>query len=377
MRIAQVSPWFYPHLGGVESHVRALSKALAARGHEVTVVTTRHDPSLAEEESMDGFRVVRVKPRAIVMRTPIAPKMRASLRALDTDVLHGHFPPPLAAHYATSVGVERGTPSVVTYHCDVEIASAFGVLMESLYRRSFGASTLDQATKVVVTTRTYAATSRAVWRHNPAVIPNAVDHRRFHPDVDPSAVRAKLRIGPTELVVLLVSRIEPHKGIEHFVEAARYVPEARFLVAGDGSLTPTMRRLASTLGVADRIRFLGRVSEAGLPQLYAACDVFVLPSVSRLEAFGIVALEAMATGKAVVVADIPGVREVIEDGKEGLLADPVNPQALAKKIRWLLADPEARRAMGQRGREKVVASFSVERVTDQIEALYRSIANAS
>jgi len=357
--------------------VHVLSAALAARGHEVTVVTTRHDPSLAEEESMDGFRVVRVKPRAIVMRTPIAPKMRASLRALETDVFHGHFPPPLAAHYATSVGAERGTPSVVTYHCDVEIPSAFGLLLESLYRRSFGASTLDQATKVVVTTRTYAATSRAVWRHNPAVIPNAVDHRRFHPDVDPSAVRAKLRIGPTELVVLLVSRIEPHKGIEHFVEAARYVPEARFLVAGDGSLTPTMRRLASTLGVADRIRFLGRVSEAGLPQLYAACDVFVLPSVSRLEAFGIVALEAMATGKAVVVADIPGVREVIEDGKEGLLADPVNPQDLAKKIRWLLADPEARRAMGQRGREKVVASFSVERVTDQIEALYRSIANAS
>ena len=377
MRIAQISPWFYPHLGGVESHVHVLSAALAARGHDVTVVTTRHDPSLAEEESMDGFHVVRVKPRAIVMRTPIAPQMRTRLRMLEADVFHGHFPPPLAAHYATSVGAERGTPSVVTYHCDVEIPSAFGLLLESLYRRSFGASTLDQATKVVVTTRTYAATSRAVWRHNPAVIPNAVDHRRFHPDVDPSAVRAKLRIGPTELVVLLVSRIEPHKGIEHFVEAARYVPEARFLVAGDGSLVPTMRRLASTLGVADRIRFLGRVSEAGLPQLYAACDVFVLPSVSRLEAFGIVALEAMATGKAVVVADIPGVREVIEDGKEGLLADPVNPQDLAKKIRWLLADPEARRAMGQRGREKVVASFSVERVTDQIEALYRSIAKAS
>ena len=85
----------------------------------------------------------------------------------------------------------------------------------------------------------------------------------------------------------------------------------------------------------------------------------------------------MATGKPVVVADIPGVREVIEDGKEGLLADPVNPQDLAKKIRSLLANPEARRAMGQRGREKVVASFTVERVTDQIEALYRSIVKAS
>ena len=110
--------------------------------------------------------------------------------------------------------------------------------------------------------------------------------------------------------------------------------------------------------------------------MYAACDVFVLPSVSRLEAFGIVALEAMATAKPVVVADIPGVREVIDNGKEGLLADPVNPQDLAEKIRWLLADPAARRTMGERGREKVVSSFSIERVTDQIEALYRSVAKA-
>ncbi|HEX9341387.1 MAG TPA: glycosyltransferase family 4 protein [Thermoplasmata archaeon] len=377
MRIAQVAPWFYPHLGGVESHVRALSTELAARGHDVTVVTTRHDPSLPEEESMDGFRVVRVKPRAIVMRTPIAPKMRARLRTLETDVFHGHFPPPLAAHYATSVAAARGAPSVVTYHCDVEIPSAFGILLESVYRRSLGASTLDRATKVVVTTRTYAATSRAVWKHNPAVIPNAVDHRRFRPDVDPSPVRKTLNLSPDEKVVLLVGRIEPHKGIEQFIEAARYVPDARFLVAGDGSLLPAMKGLAATFGVDGRLRFVGRVSEDGLPRLYAACDVFVLPSVSRLEAFGIVALEAMATGKPVVVADIPGVREVIENGKEGLLADPLNAQDLAEKIRGLLEDPEARQAMGRRGREKVVASFGIERVTDQVEALYRSIADGS
>ena len=135
-----------------------------------------------------------------------------------------------------------------------------------------------------------------------------------------------------------------------------------------------MKRFAGTMGVADRIRFLGRVSEENLPRVYAACDVFVLPSVSRLEAFGIVALEAMATGKPVVVADIPGVREVIEDGREGLLADPVNAQDLAEKIQRVLSDPEARRTMGRRGREKVLDSFSIERVTDQIEALYRSVA---
>jgi len=376
VRIAQVTPWFYPHLGGVESHVRSLSRELAIRGHEVTVVTSRQDASLAAEEPLDGFRVVRVAPRTILMRTPIMPKMRAVLRGLDVDILHGHFPPPGAAHYATSVAASRGTPSVVTYHCDVQLPSPFGTLAESLYRRSLGASMLRQATKVVVTTKTYAATSRAVWRHNPAVIPNAVDHHRFNPGVDPTPVRDKLNFPPGDPIVLLVGRIVPHKGIEHFIEAAQYVPDALFLIAGDGSALPAMKRLATSFGVAHRTRFIGRVSEAGLPRVYAACDVFVLPSVSRLEAFGIVALEAMATAKPVVVADIPGVREVIDNGKEGLLADPVNPQDLAEKIRWLLADPEARRTMGERGREKVVSSFSIERVTDQIEALYRSVAKA-
>ena len=377
MRIAQVSPWFSPHFGGVESHVRSLSRELARRGHEVTVVTSQHDRTLSAEETVDGFRVIRVRPRFIFMQTPITPRMRGSLRALSADVVHAHSPPPLASHYAGAVASERGIPYVVTYHCDVELPSAFGSVVESIYRRSLGADTLRNANQVIVTTRTYAATSRAIWRYNPSVIPNAVDHRRFRPDVDGSAVRSKLRIPPEVPIVLLVGRIVPHKGVEHFVEAARYVPDAWFLVAGGGSSLDAMKRLALSMGVADRVRFLGRISDNRLPEVYAACDVFVLPSVSRLEAFGIVALEAMSTGKPVIVADIPGVREIIEDGRDGLLADPVNPRDLAEKIRRLLSDPEVRQTMGARGRERVLESFSIERVTDRIEAVYRAILDGS
>ena len=161
MKIAQVSPWFFPHLGGVESHVRSVSRELAARGHQVTVVTSQHDPSLPSEETLDGFRVLRVKPRMVVMRTPITPKMRATMRGLPVDIVHAHSPPPLASHYTGAVAVERGTPYVVTYHCDVELPSALGTLAESIYRRSLGESTLRNAALVVVTTRTYGATSRA------------------------------------------------------------------------------------------------------------------------------------------------------------------------------------------------------------------------
>src|SRR5437667_7600211 len=118
------------------------------------------------------------------------------------------------------------------------------------------------------------------------------------------------------------------------------------------------------MGVANRVRFLGRVSDENLPKVYGACDVFVLPSVSRLEAFGIVALEAMATAKPVVVTDIPGVREVLENGVEGLLAEPVNPEELAAKISLLLGDAKLRREMGKRGRRKVESQFGIEQITD-------------
>src|SRR5207245_5336086 len=250
---------------------------------------------------------------------------------------------------------------------------SLSTLAESTYRRSLAESTLRNAALVVVTTRTYGATSRAVWRHHPAVGPNAVDHRRFRPDVDGSVIRDRLNIPRETPVALLVGRIVPHKGVEHFIEAARFVPEARFLVVGEGSLLEAMKRFAGTMGVTDRVRFLGRVADENLPKVYAACDVFVLPSVSRLGAFGSVAVEAMATAIPVIDADIPGVREVIEDGREGLLADPMNARDLAEKIRRLLGDPEARRVMGERGREKVLASFGIERVTDQIESVYRAV----
>src|SRR2546428_13280826 len=116
--------------------------------------------------------------------------MRASLRSLPIDVVHAHSPPPLASHYAGAVAGERGIPYVVTYHCDVELPSAFGIFAESVYRRSLGASTLRNADQVLVTTRTYGATSRAVWRDNPGVGPDAVDPRRFPPAIAPSWARA-------------------------------------------------------------------------------------------------------------------------------------------------------------------------------------------
>ena len=376
MRIAQVSPWFRPHIGGVETHVASISRELARRGHDVTVLTSRYDRSLPEREDWQGLRIVRVKTRSVMLRTPIAPATKRAIESLHADVVHAHSPPPLSAYYAAKASRRRGLPFVVTYHCDIEVPSIFGPIVESLYRSTLGYSTTRRADRIVMSTSTYAATSRAVWRYNPVVIANPVDVHWFHPGNDGCPVRQFHGIRDDESLVLFVGRMYAHKGIENLIEAARYVPYAKFLLVGGGTELNAFKRLAQRTGVADRVRFPGPALPDRLSTYYAACDLFVLPSVSRLEAFGIVALEAMASGKAVVLSDIPGVREVIQDGVEGLLADPVNPEDLALKIRALLADDAQRAAMGRRGRETAERNYSIELITDRIEQVYRDAVEA-
>jgi glycosyltransferase involved in cell wall biosynthesis len=126
----------------------------------------------------------------------------------------------------------------------------------------------------------------------------------------------------------------------------------------------------------DRITFLGRASHKDLPDLYRACDVFVLPSVSRLEAFGIVALEAMASGLPVVASDIPGVREVVREGVEGHLANPLDPRDLADKIHDLLLDPLRRARYGRNGRAKVLRDYTWEHVAARVHEVYELVLKA-
>lgn len=370
MRIGLVAPWFHPHVGGVETHVRNLATELARRGNDVTVLTSNY-ARLPEKEAFGGFRVRRVRSIGVFFRTPVTPALRNEFPPGRFDVVHAMSPPPLSAYYAAIACERSRTPFVVTYHCDLEIPTAYGRALTSFYSRTWGASTIRRAAAVISTTETYAATSRAIWRSSPLVIPNAVDHMRFQPGMDGHAARAHLGLRSDDRVVLFVGRLVAHKGIEHLVEAAKYVPDAMFVIAGDGPFLPTARRLAASFGVEDRIFFPGKIAYRNLPEYYAMAEVFVLPSVSRLEAFGIVALEAMATAKPVVVSDIPGVREVLTDGVDGLLADPVNPEDLATKIQTLLDDPEGARVMGAKGRRKVEERFNLAKVTDAIEAVYR------
>jgi glycosyltransferase involved in cell wall biosynthesis len=377
MSIAQVTPDYHPHIGGVESSVHSLSKELKALGHEITVFTAQFDKSLPKEETYDGINIVRTKQLMNIYLTPITPRLKQDILKDDWDIVHTHAPPPLSSYYIAKAKMRaekdgRGFPLIMTYHCDLEIPIRFGNFITDIYRYTYGNYTLKRCDRVLVSTETYAATSKAVWNSHAKVIPLGVDIKRFNPENKGDSIREKYGIGNSK-VVMFVGRLAFHKGVNHLIEAAGLYRDAKYLIVGSGPKESALKRMAAASPNSKNIIFAGKVEKKDLPSYYAACDILVLPSVSRLEAFGLVTLEALSSGKPVITSDMPGMREVVVDGVDGFLAEPLNPHDIAEKIKKLLEDDQLRKKFGANGRLKVEERFTWPRVTKLVERTYHKV----
>ena len=376
MRIVQVSPFFYPHAGGVESHVRALAGEFAKEGHDVTVVTSRFDRRLPEEERMDGYRVLRTRTTGVWYNTPFDRGTSALLRTLPADVVHVHYPPPFTAYFAVRGLRGRSVPVCLTYHCDLYLPGIAGRLLTGAYHRLFLPPTFRRVDRFIVHTQSYGRTSRALRNRPLEIIPSSVDLERFSPDRTGAEVRAMLHLEDRR-VIAFTGRLVPHKGIEALLRALPSLPnDVALLVVGRGPTLPNLTSLARRLGVEERVRFCPNVSDADLPKFLRAADLFVFPSQNRLEGFGLAVAEAMAAGLPVVIADMPGVREVIDPGTEGLLVEPLIASDIAAKVGELLGDPERLRRMGLAARRRAEERYRVPVVAAQLLSVYRSLLEA-
>jgi glycosyltransferase involved in cell wall biosynthesis len=376
VRILQVSPFYHPHAGGVESHVRSLATEFARQGHEVTVLTSRYDRSLPSEERLDGYRIVRARTLGVLWNTPVDTGIRANVAGLPADVVHIHYPPPMTAFFAARGLRGRHVPVCLTYHCDLYLPGGLGRLATAVYERLFLPSTLRRVDRIVVHTASYGRTSAALRGRRLEVIPSSVDLARFRPDGGGDEIRQMLGL-QGKRVVAFTGRLVPHKGVDALVRALRELPDdVTLLVVGRGPTLPDLTAAARRLGVEERIRFCPNVSDADLPKFLHAADLFVFPSQNRLEGFGLAVAEAMAAGLPAVIADMPGVRELIEPGVEGLLVEPLIPSDIAAKVRTLLDDPALRARMAAAALKKAEQRYGVEVVAGQLLRLYRSLLEA-
>ena len=367
-----VSPYFYPHVGGVENHVRHLAKRLAESKIDVTVLTSLLK-GCKEDEDFEGYHVHRVKPIATIFRTPIIPGIKKYVKEKKPVLVHAHSPPPLPPYYAAR---SCDNNLILTYHCDEDIPTILGDIIVSIYRNTFGKYTLKKAKRVIASTLSYAKTSRSLWFRSVDIVPMAVDLEIFHPEIDTSTLKKELiergMVAEEDKIVLFVGRLVAHKGLEQLIASAEKV-NAKFLIVGDGPLREKLEREIKERTLEKKVKLVGSVEDELLPFYYNLCDVFVLPSFSRLEAFGIVLLEAMACSKPIVTSDIPGSRELITEGYNGLLVEPLNLDNLTEKINYLISNEKIGERMGKNGRRLVEEKYNWRNVTDMIIEIYDEV----
>jgi phosphatidyl-myo-inositol alpha-mannosyltransferase len=374
-----VTEYAYPILGGVPEHVHNLSKEMAARGHEVTVLTSMAPFGLkrrarridAENLAVHGYRTVRVTvsmpilSNGSVARVSVGPFQKPRIaRALEgMDVVHaqGLAVPTIQLW---SLRVSRAPVNVGTFHTYFE-GGHWGYKYFFAYVRSTIARTdrlIAVSDACLTALRPYFSDQRF------EVIPNGVDTDLYRP------LRAGEERPPGPPRILFVGRFDTRNRLDILLQAARILQdEGRDFVVqvvGDGPLRPVYHRQAKSLGVWDRIEWLGLLDKER-PRLYREATVFAAPCV--LASFGVVLLESMASGTPIVCADNAGFRQVIRDGAPGRFVPPGDAAALAAGIAEQLDDAGLRRDWGERGRAAAVERYSWPEVARRVEEVYLEI----
>jgi phosphatidylinositol alpha-mannosyltransferase len=362
VKIGLVTPYIYPLPGGVNAHVQQLYENLVARGHDVRIISSTHGPQRSSEGDIIRLGYgISVPTNGSVGTLTVSHRYGDLVeRVLDDerfDVLHFHEPfvPFLSLQllrHSTSV-------NVATFHAYSGWSPSYEFgkrMLKRFARRLHG--------RIAVS----AAARHFIERYFPGdykVIPNGVDLRAF----DNVVPFARWRDGTPN--ILYVGRFEPRKGLTYLLKAYRQVRregiDARLLVVGTGPQEREVRRYIATRKLTG-VELLGRVSELDKNRAFVTADIYSSPATGQ-ESFGIVLLEAMAAGTAVVCSDIHGYKGVVRRGEQALLVPPKDVDALAKALGTLLRDPEMRQRFGAAGKERA-RQFSWENITAKVDDYY-------
>jgi len=365
IRILQVGKFYPPEYGGMENHLHVLCNELRDSVEQSVLVASKSRQSLTE--TVDGITVTRLGALIDFFGAPVCPTMVQALRNTNADLLHIHLPNPVAILAYLASGFSG--PLVLTYHSDIVRQKLLGSAFSAILHRA-----LNRASAIIATSEKYIETSQVLQAHREKchVIPLGIPLERFH-SPDPHIVDwIRNQYGPS--IIVAVGRLVHYKGFEHLVRAMKKV-DGHLLLIGNGPLRAELEGLARSLGIHERVTILSGVAD--VVPYYHAADVFVLPSINRSEAFGLVQVEAMACGKPVVNTQLEsGVTFVSRHEETGLTVPPCDSNALASALSTLLRNPEMRARMAAAARLRVATEFNVEVMAQRTLAVYQSVMKA-
>jgi glycosyltransferase involved in cell wall biosynthesis len=352
----------------MESHLRILCNELR-RLAEVRVIAA-NDQLTTIDEHVDGIPVSRVGTIFTLASAPVCPSMASRIGTSEADLIHIHLPNPTAilAYFGS------GHPGslVATYHSDTIRHQFLAAFFEPILHAA-----LRRCAAIIVTSPNYLRTSKVLSSHKDRceVIPFGIRVEDFN--LTDVTVVERLRQQYGDRIVLSVGRLVYYKGFESLIHAMSNV-RGCLLIAGDGPDREKLQKLSVALGLAERVIFLGEVQNEMLVSLYHAANVFVLASIARSEAFGIVQLEAMACGKPIVNTSIAsGVPFVSLNGVTGFTVPPADSLALADAINCLLENSALCAQFGEAARHRVRNEFSLELMVKRVYRLYQGVLRSS
>ncbi len=373
MKVCQLTCVYPPYGGGIGKVAYHYARCLAER-HEVTVITPQYNKT-ETFASLAEVRVEPFKPWFSLGKAAWLPTIVQRLRSFD--VVHLHYP--FFGIHEYLAKLPRPQKLIISFHM---LARANG-LKEKIFqidRKLTALALARRADLLLCATHDYmheAGLPTLGEADKWQVLPFGVDEC-YQPAVSPSLLRRRYNVKQDEALLLFVGTLDKahaFKGLDVlFASLASLKGKAwRLLVVGTGDLKNHYILQAQNLGLAKWINFVGFIKDSELPEYYHAADMFLFPSISTAEAFGLAALQAMACGLPVIASRLPGVRELVRDGEAGLLVEPGSVSSLAAAIESLLNDPAKARGLGHQGAILAKAKYQWSKIGQELLAIYSKI----
>jgi glycosyltransferase involved in cell wall biosynthesis len=388
-KVLHIGKYFTPHVGGMETYLRDLMVSLAAMGTEtVALVHQSHIGvfSSEEEHSVAGLQIhiARAATWCRLIYTPISPTfpwlLSRLIKRYRPEVLHLHLPNP-SAFWVLILPSARRIPWVIHWQSDA-LTPKSSRLLKLAYRlyAPLESALINRAQKIIATSAPYLETSKPLTRvkNKCEVVPLGIEDRFGNLSDKPVASPENRRSGATTLQplqVLAIGRMTYYKGFDVLLRAIAQTSNVELDLVGEGDQSISLRRLAASLGVEGRTRFRGVLNNSTRDKLLSACDCLCLPSVDRAESFGLVILEAMSAAKASVVSDVlgSGMSALVDHERTGLVVPSNNAQALAEAFCYLRDNRTMSAEFGQNGRDKFLASLTIEQSAKAVQSIYRNL----
>lgn len=379
MKIAHIVSTFPPYRGGMGNVAYHMADRLSSLGHEVTVFTPKY--GFKDEDVISIFKVHKLLPQLKLGNSALVLHLFYHLIAKKFDVIHLHYPfmGAYLASILTKLFRRKKTRFVLHYHMDL-VGKGWRKVVYSIYNKIFLGWMVKVADAVLMTSRDYLEHS-IIYEHYPKyqnkfqILPNGVDIAHFKPMPKSFTLSAKLNPENKKIILFVGALDSSHyfKGVNYLIKAVQLLTRDDFklIIVGEGDLRPVYEDMVDSFDLAGKVLFTGFVPDEVLVKYYSLCDIFVLPSVDKSEAFGMVLLEAMAFAKPVIASDLPGVREVVERNISGVLCKPKQADQLADKIKAFLEHPKQCLEYGEAGRKTVEEKYSWIKVVDRLKKIYQ------